>query len=404
MNGVLFSIFFKTQKQQTHRFLDDNQIKWLEISKFILKTQPPNYAISTIGYISKIYALKKSILFSRLKFLILLMNLIILCLFSDRNSLHYFTDYQYIYLIITSFYLFEFAINILIYRFSHYLGKSLWHNFLALITFMYFSNNILMFFPDVEIIQKNSHSYRFFRFLLILSTFRLIKRFKALKKLFSFLYFSFPMIFNLIYLLFLIFFIYAIIGCRWFSAFTSGEVIDDYLNFKNFFYALMTMFRTGTANNWTSLMFDIVSNEGDDASSWIKLRDYLFFVSFMVMTFFFMINLFTLTLTKQFEEFYLNINSPLQLYKDNLKKFRKVWSKFCLKSNLLCIKNDQLSNFFKNLGLPLGCNKHDSELEVGKTIMKLQLKEYILYILYIKHNEYSIILGKDMFILMNYYM
>ena len=350
-------------------------MKWLEISKIIIKNQPSNYAIPTIGLISRIYSLKKSFFFSRLKFLILLMNFVILALFSARISAEYYLNYRLVYLFITIFYLLELILNFSIYGPINYVGKSLWTSIMAFIVLIYFTNTLSMFFPELLVLDKKASLFRFFRFLLILSTVRLIKRYKSLKKLLDFLYFSFPMIANLIFLLFLVFFFYAIVACRWFSHIKTGEVIDDYLNFKNFFFALMTMFRTGTANNWTSLMFDIVKMEGSEASSFIKLRDYLFFVSFMLLTFYFLINLFTLTLTKQFEEFYQNINSPLQLYKDNLKRFKKVWSTFCSKEDLLSIRIDQLAKFFKNLGLPLGCQESDSDLEIKKKIMNLQLKE-----------------------------
>jgi len=317
--------------------------------------------------------LKKSQLFSKLKFLILLMNSIVLCLFSDSNANEYYTKYQVFYFIATTFYIMELLLNIFIYKLTNYLGKHYWHNLLALICFIYLLNSIIIFFPTLEILNKQSPLYRFFRFLLSLSIIRLFKRFKSLKKLFSFLYFSLPMISNLIFLLFIIFFVYAVLGCRWFWQFRSGQVLDDYLNFKDFFYALMTMFRTGTANDWNSLMFDVVGNENDNQIN--KVRDYLFFVSFMLITFFFLINLFTLTLTKEFEDFYLNINSPMQLYKDNLKRFRTLWSTFCLKESLMVIRVEKLAIFFRKMGPPLGGEKFENDLEIGKKLMNLQLRE-----------------------------
>lgn len=117
LNRVIFSIFFKAQKQNLHKFLDENQMKWIEISKIILKTQPSNYFIPEKGLISHLYALKKSHLFSTIKFLILVMNSIVLCLFSDQNA-NKISSGLSIY-----FYLMEFLLNIFIYKLTNYIGK-----------------------------------------------------------------------------------------------------------------------------------------------------------------------------------------------------------------------------------------------------------------------------------------
>ena len=140
-------IFFKAQKKQLHKFLDEDQVKWLEITKFILKSQPNPYFIPKKGPIFHFYSLKKSKLFSTLKLLILIMNSVVLCLFSDRNSHDYYINYRVFYLIATSFYILELMLNIRIYKFTNYLGKDMWHNILALICIIYVSNSILMFFP-----------------------------------------------------------------------------------------------------------------------------------------------------------------------------------------------------------------------------------------------------------------
>lgn len=372
---MTFSIFFREQKQNSHKYLDDNQVKWLEISKIILKTKPLDYSIPDKGFVFSLYSLKKSRFYSEIKFFVLLSNFLILCLLTENSSYDYYTRYLPAYIVLTLFYGIELFSNFLIFGAKIYLSlKNLWHWVLVLIFLIYLSNISMTFFLENNKIMRNQDlGLRFFRFLLILSTIRLIKRFKALKKLFSILSFSLPMILNIFYLLFLVFFVYAMVACRWYSSLSRSEVLDDYITFKDFFYALMTMFSISTANNWTAILFDVVNN--DEESSSFKPRNYFFFASFMLITFFFLMNLFSLTLTKQFEDFYTNRKSPMQLYNDNLKSFRGVWSNFCCRDNLLAMKTQNLIRFFRKLGAPLGSELEESDREIEKKIMNLQISK-----------------------------
>lgn len=374
VNGVTFSIFFREHKQHSHKYLDDNQVKWLEISKIILKTKPLDYSIPDKGFVFSLYSLKKSRLYSQIKFLVLLSNFIILCLLTDKTSYDYYVRYLPAYVMLTFFYGAELFSNFLIFGPKTYLSpKNLWHWVLVFIFLVYLANTTMTFFSEHTTMRNQQLGLRFFRFLLILSTVRLIKRFKALKKLFSVLSFSLPMILNIFYLLFLIFFVYAMIACRWYSSLSQGEVLDEYVTFKDFFYALMTMFSISTANNWTAILFNVVNSP--EESSTFKPRNYLFFISFMLLTFFFLMNLFSLTLTKQFEDFYTNRKSPMQLYNDNLKSFRGVWSNFCIRGNLFAMKTQNLIRFFRRLGAPLGCASEQSDREIEKKIMNLQISK-----------------------------
>lgn len=93
----------------------------------------------------------------------------------------------------------------------------------------------------------------------------------------------------------------------------------------------------------------------------------------MFITYFFLMSLFTLTLLRQFEEFYINFNSPLQKYKDNLNNFKKIWSfvsEFDERSKIKC---SNLLSFFKLLGSPLGYNQSESIENTYKKIMLMNI-------------------------------
>lgn len=62
---------------------------------------------------------------------------------------------------------------------------------------------------------------------------------------------------NVFSLLMIIFFIFAILGVFMFRDVVKGEVIDEeYMNFSNFGYAMLMLFRISTGEDWNSVMND----------------------------------------------------------------------------------------------------------------------------------------------------
>lgn len=72
-----------------------------------------------------------------------------------------------------------------------------------------------------------------------------------------------------------------------------------------------------------------------------------------------MLNMFTLVVTQQFEEFYFNPDNPITAFEDLSDKFRKTWNLFTWKNKALKIREKNLILFFSLLPSPLGyrvCN------------------------------------------------
>lgn len=91
---------------------------------------------------------------------------------------------------------------------------------------------------------------------------RIINSIKVVQKLFQTLKYSLPMVVNVSSLLMLTYYIYVLFGCHYFKNIRNGTVIDDYINFKNFSYALMTLFKVSTADSWENIMFDVMKEYG----------------------------------------------------------------------------------------------------------------------------------------------
>ena len=66
-----------------------------------------------------------------------------------------------------------------------------------------------------------------------------------------------PSLINVGALLLLVFFIYSVLGVFIFKDVKTGAVIDKYNNFTNFGYAMITLFRCSTGEDWFKFMFDL---------------------------------------------------------------------------------------------------------------------------------------------------
>lgn len=89
------------------------------------------------------------------------------------------------------------------------------------------------------------------RIVRILRLIRVLRKRRGVDKLLHTLMFSLPMVINIFCLLMLIYYIYAMFGCYFFGEITQ---IDEYINFKNFSYALMTLYKVSTADGWEDVM------------------------------------------------------------------------------------------------------------------------------------------------------
>lgn len=244
-------------------------MQWIEITKMILNSNPPNYAVQQTKFFKNIFFLKNYKIIARAKIIILLVNLYLLCSVQARN-MNIESDFDmFLYLVITIFYFCEILLSFL----EHGVRNSLklW-NLVKIFIFFLYLMKILFIFEMAESmgfsqsLEKNDKAYRIFNFLTILPVARILKKFKGLKKLADFLYFSFPMIFNLIFLLVFIFFIYATCGCMYFHDLRS-EILDEYVNFSNIFFSLITLFRISTGDDWVVLMNEVIERDEQDAKT-----------------------------------------------------------------------------------------------------------------------------------------
>ncbi|XP_048875915.1 probable voltage-dependent N-type calcium channel subunit alpha-1B isoform X1 [Brienomyrus brachyistius] len=131
----------------------------------------------------------------------------------------------------------------------------------------------------------------------------------------------------------MLFFIYAIIGMQVFGNIVLDDrtSINHHNNFRTFFQALMLLFRSATGEAWHDIMLSCLSLRDCDSASGLEKKEcgsdfaYFYFVSFIFLCSFLMLNLFVAVIMDNFE--YLTRDSSI-LGPHHLDEFIRVWADY----------------------------------------------------------------------------
>ncbi|KFV04449.1 Voltage-dependent N-type calcium channel subunit alpha-1B, partial [Tauraco erythrolophus] len=159
----------------------------------------------------------------------------------------------------------------------------------------------------------------------------------------------------------MLFFIYAIIGMQVFGniALDDETSINRHNNFRTFLQALMLLFRSATGEAWHEIMLSCLSNRACDPLSGLTKNEcgsdfaYFYFVSFIFLCSFLMLNLFVAVIMDNFE--YLTRDSSI-LGPHHLDEFVRVWAEYdpaaCCR-----IHYKDMYNLLRVIAPPLGLGK-----------------------------------------------
>jgi hypothetical protein len=198
--------------------------------------------------------------------------------------------------------------------------------------------------------------------------------------------FSIPSLTNVIILLMLIFFMFAILGNFMFSDVKYGEVVSEFKNFTNFDNAFLLLFAISTGEDWNKIMFDCSRTEADGCivgeTCGAAPLSYGYFFMMVLICSHVMLNLFILVIIGQFEKYYLPKENMITLFKNDQQSFMRVWKKYTQdRYNCKCIKENQLTKFFRELGeigdkeSSLGFSaEYFEEGELKKQLLKMSIK------------------------------
>ncbi|XP_042565276.1 probable voltage-dependent N-type calcium channel subunit alpha-1B [Clupea harengus] len=159
----------------------------------------------------------------------------------------------------------------------------------------------------------------------------------------------------------MLFFIYAIIGMQVFGNIQLNDdtAINRHNNFQTFFQALILLFRSATGEAWHEIMQHCLSERECDPAAGNARREcgsdfaYFYFVSFIFLCSFLMLNLFVAVIMDNFE--YLTRDASI-LGPHHLDEFIRVWAEYdpaaCGRMNYL-----DMYEMLRHMSPPLGLGK-----------------------------------------------
>ncbi|XP_037632759.1 calcium channel, voltage-dependent, N type, alpha 1B subunit, a isoform X5 [Sebastes umbrosus] len=175
----------------------------------------------------------------------------------------------------------------------------------------------------------------------------------------------------------MLFFIYAIIGMQVFGNIEMNEdtEINHHNNFRTFLQALMLLFRSATGEAWHEIMLSCLSHRTCDERSGSQGKEcgsdfaYFYFVSFIFLCSFLMLNLFVAVIMDNFE--YLTRDSSI-LGPHHLDEFIRVWAEY---DPAACgrISYKDMYNLLRVISPPLGLGKNCPNRVAYKRLVKMNM-------------------------------
>ncbi|XP_045145270.1 voltage-dependent N-type calcium channel subunit alpha-1B, partial [Echinops telfairi] len=173
----------------------------------------------------------------------------------------------------------------------------------------------------------------------------------------------------------MLFFIYAIIGMQVFGniALDDETNINRHNNFRTFLQALMLLFRSATGEAWHEIMLSCLSNrtcdEHANATECGSDFAYFYFVSFIFLCSFLMLNLFVAVIMDNFE--YLTRDSSI-LGPHHLDEFIRVWAEY---DPAACgrISYNDMFEMLKHMSPPLGLGKKCPARVAYKRLVRMNM-------------------------------
>ncbi|KAL1453024.1 hypothetical protein WDU94_007201 [Cyamophila willieti] len=166
---------------------------------------------------------------------------------------------------------------------------------------------------ESKIIPINPTIIRVMRVLRIARVLKLLKMAKGIRALLDTVMQALPQVGNLGLLFFLLFFIFAALGVELFGRLECSDELPcqglgEHAHFSNFGMAFLTLFRVATGDNWNGIMKDTLRDNCDDRADCVRNCCVsagiapIFFVIFVLMAQFVLVNVVVAVLMKHLEE------------------------------------------------------------------------------------------------------
>lgn len=330
--------------------LSKGQRIWTDLQQMIMESEPnimvkhvPKNAFSRLCH-----RVTKSKSFEVCIMVAIFLNLIVLAMPYEEASDDYLIAIENINLALTVVFIIEACVKIIGSGIKRYLANR-WNKIDFLIVAASIVDLCFQIFVGTSLpfLRQGSQLIRIIRVMRVLRLFRLVKSLESLQTLMMIIAYALPAIINVLSLLLLIFFIFSILGVFLFHNIHDGNAINEYYNFYNFSNGMNILWRISTGEDYPSIMFDCANNLGSNFYI-------LYFIIFVILLDFVVLDLFVSVILQNYEEYSTNSDTALNKFQQDIKIFRKIWGKYTAEANGVRISRDNITDFVAEFGKVYG--------------------------------------------------
>ncbi|CAD8210431.1 unnamed protein product [Paramecium octaurelia] len=347
--GVILVNYHLAEEASRDQNLTQTQSDWLDLQKLIIHSNP-NMAMffpPDNSFRALFFKLIKNKYFDPFIMTIIVFNIITMGLAKEEASKQYDEILSYLNMSFTFVFILEAILKLIALGIIGYMRNS-WNQFDFFVVCASILDLVLDFSGNsfVTFLKVGPQIARVFRVLRVTRLFRLVKQFQGLQKLIETALYSLPAMLNVTALLFLVFFIFSILGVFLFQDIRDGQVISESNNFQDFHHSFEILFQCSTGEDWHKIMFDTMRG-GQEYNC-------VFFILFIIIQQYIMLNLFILIILDQYEINYFNSDNPLNKFQEFENIFVESWSKFAYQDKGMKMHGTSLVNLMFEMEQPLG--------------------------------------------------
>uniref|UniRef100_A0A7S0CQF9 Voltage-gated ion channel superfamily n=1 Tax=Micromonas pusilla TaxID=38833 RepID=A0A7S0CQF9_MICPS len=374
-------------------FVTEEQRRWQQVEKMLMQCKPRRMLDPPPkGWRTPFYRLTNSNEFDAFIGILITLNVGVMCMTHAGESESWSNALFWANAAFAFVFLIEACMKLIGFGVAQYFHDA-WNKFDAFVVSLSIAGFALETFTNTK--ASYLAILRVFRVVRVL---RLVKRAKGLQTLLQTLVFSLPALFNVASVLFLFFFIYAVMGMNLFGMVRAGEVLGRHAHFQNFPDAMATLFRSATGERWNGIMHDCMTtsecveilttsgayvagtyvdlDEVDDLkaspTNFVADTDYVdrctpnvgvtvfYFVSFILLCGFVMLNLVIAVILDNFESYSQSFALPVS--EEDFGEFAEEWSKIDRRASYY-MKYEKLPELLRRIRAPLGIRSLPKDLQ-----------------------------------------
>ena len=148
------------------------------------------------------------------------------------------------------------------------------------------------------------------------------------------------------------------------------------MNFINFTQSLVMMLRLSTGEDWPMVMYDLMNTDVDCIPGVNCGSAYtpIFFIMFVLIQQYIMVDLFVLIILQQFDLYYLPTDNVLDRFKTDVTSFKITWKKFSAEFEGFKIRGNDVQKFFKELKGDLGMSMIKDKKQIERELVMMNIQ------------------------------